>query len=235
MEYSKITVIVPTINEERNIGKLISRLESLYPGVHIIVSDDGSSDNTKNVVLHAIKRYHGIKFLDRSKCEVHGLTASVVDAIGYVKTAYVIVMDGDLQHPPELINAIYGKLLEGSDVVIGVRRRIKRWGLQRRIISKCINLFAIIVFKIRGKPIASDMMSGFFGVKSNLFKSIVKHSRKGFVMEGYKVLLDLLRMLPYRSKYRISEMPYDTFHERIYGKSKFKLKHMVNTLKSILL
>jgi len=81
MDFAQVTVIIPTLNEEKNIDTLIQKLAGLYPGIHIIVSDDGSSDNTQEKVLLFAQKNLSIQLLDRSKEPIHGLSASVVDGI----------------------------------------------------------------------------------------------------------------------------------------------------------
>ena len=50
MKWNKLTIILPTLNEEENIKKLLYKLRFLYPGARIIVSVDGSKDNTQRIV-----------------------------------------------------------------------------------------------------------------------------------------------------------------------------------------
>jgi glycosyltransferase involved in cell wall biosynthesis len=92
MDYSDTTVVIPTLNEEKNIYELLSSLFDNYHGISIIVADDGSSDNTKRLV-RATKSI----LLDRANKNIHGLTASVIEAVKQINTKYTIVMDGDMQ------------------------------------------------------------------------------------------------------------------------------------------
>ena len=228
LKYLDLTVIIPTLNEMGNIGRVISELKRLYPGVRIIVSDDGSTDGTMDEVLNIGDR--DVRFLDRGGKKVHGLTASVVDASMLVRTRYIIVMDGDMQHPPQLVRRIYRKL-RSYDVVVGVRVSVKNWGIHRIVLSKGITIISYVVFAIRGKPVTRDMMSGFFGIRSSFMKKIVRENRRGFVMRGYKVMLDMLRMAGPGTS--ICEVEYSTFHNRLHGKSKLRIRRMAEVLESI--
>ncbi|MGC8648156.1 MAG: glycosyltransferase [Candidatus Micrarchaeia archaeon] len=227
--FSSFTIIIPTLNEEKNIAKLLSLLTRSYKGVHIIVSDDGSTDNTRKEVLKAESQNSNIALFEHDKYMEHGLTASIVDASLKVNTDYIIVMDGDLQHPPELVKSI-AKRMRKSDLCIGTRTEVKNWGIYRKLLSKSISYFVYFVFKLRGKPTCSDMMSGFFGIRANLLKKLAKERREEFVLGGYKVLLDILRMLDKKTK--ISEVRYATFHPRVVGKSKLRIRHMLEVLVS---
>ena len=78
---AQLTVITPTLNEERNIDKMITRLLSLYPQVSIIVADDGSTDGTAEIVRDWENENPKISFLDRKDEAIKGLTISLVDAL----------------------------------------------------------------------------------------------------------------------------------------------------------
>lgn len=231
MEYGNLTIIIPTLNEQESIGILIKKLEKLYPKVNMIVADDGSTDDTRRIVTSATKRNLRVRFLDRSSRKLHGLTISVVDAEMLVNTKYTIVMDADLQHPPELIKKIYERLGKGADLAIGSRETVKDWQLYRKIISKTVTAFSIFIFKLKGKRTVNDMMSGFFGIKTSVFKHAIESNKSKFVPSGYKVLLDILNTINENTK--IVEVPYKTFHRRLHGASKSGVRQMIDLLHSI--
>jgi len=231
MDFSETTVIIPTLNEAGNIGRLIKRLSKLYYGINIIVCDDGSTDGTAERVKKIAASDHRVMFVDHSKAGVKGLTASVIYAAELVATPKIVVMDGDMQHPPELVGKI-AHMLDESDLCIGIRTHVNNWGWYRRFLSKGISYFSYFIFKIRRKRTCDDMMSGFFGIKTKLFKRIIAEHKEEFVLRGYKVLLDTLRML--NKGVKISELPYITFHPREKGWSKLKIRHMVDVLISTL-
>ncbi|MBI2663982.1 glycosyltransferase [Candidatus Woesearchaeota archaeon] len=215
MNYADTTVIIPTLNEAKSVGELIKIIKSSYKGITIIVADDGSGDGTKEIV-----RKLDAKLLDRTNASVHGLTASVVDAAKTAETRFIIVIDGDLQHPPEKIREIAAMLREGNDVVIGTRAKVAgKWPLQRKIMSAAATGLA----RIRLMRNIKDPMSGYFGIKAELFKE------KRFEEKGYKVLFDLLKQLP---NARIANVYY-TFGERAAGKSKIGGKQIISFLKAI--
>lgn len=232
-DFSDLTIIIPTLNEVRNIPKLVPLLLKSYRNASIIVADDGSTDGTGAAVRWIARSDNKVKLLDRGARTVHGLTASVLDAALITKTEKIVVMDGDMQHPIDKVGSM-AKMLDRFTLVVGVRTKVKNWGIQRRIISKCMSSFVYSYFRLRGLPTTSDMMSGFFGMRTGTFKSIIKRDRKGFVEPGYKVLLDILRVVG--SDVRMCEVRYGTFHERAHGKSKLSalgINHASDTLKSI--
>ena len=63
-EYSDLTVIIPTLNEEGNISSIIRELAKRYAGVHVIVSDDGSTDKTKKEA----ETHHGHRRRENDSC-----------------------------------------------------------------------------------------------------------------------------------------------------------------------
>lgn len=227
--YSNLTVVIPTINEGESIGRVVSALVRGYPGIRVVVADDGSSDRTKGIVESMRARNRNVVLLDRSRKSVHGLTASVLDAAMRTRTGKLVVMDGDMQHPPENVARI-SRALDSYPIVVCVRTRVRGWPAHRMIMSKCMAGVAYAVFRLRHKPTTRDMMSGFFGIRTRILQRMVRGRRSAFVMPGYKVLLDVLRLSPPGTE--VAEVPYATFHARKAGKSKLGSRHMLHTLSS---
>ena len=195
--YENVTVIIPTYNEEANIPILLGLISRFYPGISIIVVDDGSTDKTQNEVKSfANKVKENITLIDRSNEPIKGLTASVIDAVKQLKTDYFIVMDGDLQHPPEYVRLIIEKLFQEFDIVVAVRDDIaRRWTLQRIVTQKGAALLGKTRLILRGIVI-KDPMSGFFGGKTSFVLELISKNEKKFTKQGYKVLFDILKMIP---------------------------------------
>ncbi|MGC8537888.1 MAG: glycosyltransferase [Candidatus Micrarchaeia archaeon] len=230
--YSNLTIIIPTLNEAKNIKTLIGTLLRRYRGVRIIVADDGSTDGTQNEIRSFGARSKGrVVLLDRSRKAVHGLTQSVIDAAMHVRTRDIIVMDADLQHPPDKVRLL-AEALEEYRLVIGVRAEVANWGLYRTVVSKSVSAFCNTVFFIRGKKTSHDIMSGFFGIRAELFKRIISEHGDRYVGRGYKVLLDTLKFIDRDEK--VGEVEYTGFHDRVYGKSKANYKILRNILVSTL-
>src|SRR3990167_553648 len=125
MNYTGTTVIIPTLNESQNITELLETIRRNYPEAKVIVADDGSTDGTKEKAAAIERKNPNIKLLDRSNDKTHGLTASVIDAVKTADSEFVVVIDGDLQHPPEKIKEITKKLGEGNDIAIGTREKVE--------------------------------------------------------------------------------------------------------------
>lgn len=229
--YEDTTVIIPVLNEEKTIGKLIKILEKMYPQVSIIVSDDGSKDKTQEVVKKIGKSNKKVKLIDRGRKSVKGLTISVLDGIELTKTEYSLIIDGDLQHPPEKIKEIIGKLRKGNDLVVGYRKTVcVDWPWYRRVITKSGLLLGKARLVITGVS-CKDILSGFFGFKTVLIKDVLKNNKNSFEMEGYKVLFDILKNLNRNTQ--VVDVPF-SFDVRREGYSKLSNKIMIKYLKSIL-
>ena len=227
MGYSDITIIIPTLNEARNIGDLLMMLLRSYKGAKAIVADDGSGDGTRGIVQRIGRKHRSVIFLDRRSSGTHGLTASVLDAALNVKTAYFVVMDGDMQHPPEKVAEIVEKLRRGCDIVIGTRTKVEGgWPAQRKLMS----VIATTAARIRLMKNVKDPMSGFFGAKAGLLRKAIAKSSGRFEREGYKALFDLLKILP---NAKTCEVPY-VFGERLRGESKIGQKQVFSFVRSLL-
>ncbi|MFW9852797.1 MAG: glycosyltransferase, partial [Candidatus Thorarchaeota archaeon] len=182
-----------------------------------IVSDDGSTDRTSELVT-TFDGNLDVLFLDRKKEKIHGLTISVLDAIKTCKTPYFLVMDGDLQHPPEAIVEFYKLLGENNDLVAGNRIKVVgKWPLHRKLMSYIAALMGKITLILKRRNSIKDIMTGFFGSKTELWESIINKEWEKFTLEGYKVLFDFLKIYP--EKLKISYVDY-VFGTRDYGESK---------------
>ena len=123
-----ISIVAPLYNEKESIPSLIKRLNALMDAtplsIEVVLVNDGSRDETAALMQQVAlmdKRYHCI-FLARNYGHQIALSAGLAKARG---TEGVMVIDGDLQDPPELLTAFYEKYKEGYDVVYAVRTKRK--------------------------------------------------------------------------------------------------------------
>lgn len=224
-----VTLLIPTFNEEESIAATLDYVLRLYQDINIIIADEGSKDKTHEIV----KPYCNgrIQLLDRSNATHHGLTVSIMEAAMLVKTPYFIVMDADLQHPPEKLKEIHDQLREGKDVVVGARPSLpKEWSLFRRMQSNIANWLAQVRLLLTGKC-TEDPISGFFGGRTDLFQNVIKHYEHRFVKEGFKILVDYLKLLPKSTNVGVVHFE---FRMRENGTSKIGKKHVIAHLKSLI-
>lgn len=124
MSRPHVNIIIPLYNEEEVFEELVNRLDKVileFPKtIEVILIDDGSQDDTPDLIKAlALKNenYQGI-FLSRNFGHQLALTAGLSEANA---TEGVMVLDGDLQDPPELLQDFHNEFKAGFDVVYGVR------------------------------------------------------------------------------------------------------------------
>ena len=227
---NNLTVIIPTLNEEKNINNMISELIKLYPGVSVIVADDGSTDQTREIVEQFHVNNELIRFLDRKHEEVKGLTISLIDALKITETQFFIVIDCDFQHPPEKIGEGLNLLVNGKQLVIGSRESVEGWSLSRKIISWGAATLGKTSLWLRRRQRPKDIVSGFFGGETNAILSIIQEHPKTISPRGYKLLFDILKVLP--REIQIGEFMY-SFKTRQAGESKIGFKHILVYFRSL--
>jgi|WetSurMetagenome_2_1015567.scaffolds.fasta_scaffold00504_9 polyisoprenyl-phosphate glycosyltransferase len=133
----RVSVIVPVYNEEGCVSilavRLIKVLES-YSGYEIIFINDGSSDNTLKVLKQLHSKNNKIHFLSFSRNFGHqnALRAGTKFASGDC----IISLDGDLQHPPELIPDLIEKWNEGYDIVYTIRENDEKTSTFKKVTGK---------------------------------------------------------------------------------------------------
>jgi glycosyltransferase involved in cell wall biosynthesis len=132
-----LSVVIPVYNESSLINELVKRVKTnvnlITDDYEIIIVDDGSQDNTWNLIENEAKsenRIKGIKF-SRNFGHHYAITAGLHNSNG----EWVVVMDGDLQDRPEVIPDLYKKVQEGFDVVF-VSRQNRPEKLYYRIAQK---------------------------------------------------------------------------------------------------
>jgi len=219
------TIILPTYNEEENIANMITSLRGLYPGFHILVMDDNSTDHSKELV--GSLNLPNVKFFVRAPDD-RGLTASICQGIVEADTDLFINMDSDFQHPLSAIGPIYDDLCNGSDLCIGIRKDRVALGLKRWLGSWMFHILASATLFFRRKKRTKDIMSGLFGGRTDMFRPVIEENRKDFEMSGFKALFDILKFAP--SGIVIGEVPYE-FGERHSGSSKISPNIVISTLR----
>lgn len=119
----EISVVVPVFNEDENVEPLLQRLvpilEKVAASFEVLFVDDGSRDAT----LAALRRLHAkdarVKVVALSRN--FGKEVAIAAGLDYARGAATVIMDADLQHPPEMINAFVARWREGYKNVYGQR------------------------------------------------------------------------------------------------------------------
>jgi dolichol-phosphate mannosyltransferase len=223
----RFTIILPTLNEGATIVKMMTTLTDLYPSSRIIVVDDSSTDGTGEKVRRFSSSNPQVTLVERCGQE-KGLNASILDGIMKSTTEFFVVLDADFQHPPESVADIMTSLLEGNDIVIGVRRNRESLSMGRRLSSMGAHGLANTYLWWNGQPRTNDTMSGFFGSRTELCQNIIDDNSNEFESQGFKALFDLLKFSP--KDIKVGEVPFE-FGERVGGESKLSSTIVLSILK----
>jgi dolichol-phosphate mannosyltransferase len=223
-----VSVIVPTINEAENLPRLLRRIRKALGGVayEVIIVDDDSTDDTP-IVCQQLARRHPLRLVLRHGAE-DGLGGAVLHGMALARGGTLVVMDADLQHPPEAIPYLLSPLKNGeADFVLGSRyvaggtMAAEEWTLPRQLNSRAATLLA--------RPIAGrrvrDPMSGFFALNREAYRAAARR----LTPIGYKIALELICKC--RMK-RIVEVPIH-FAARAAGESKLDAREQARYLRHL--
>jgi dolichol-phosphate mannosyltransferase len=210
------TIIVPTFNEGGNISALVTRLGTAFAGraAEILFVDD-STDDTPGVITDVARTASlPVRLIHRTAAErVGGLAGAVQAGIRSSQARFVLVMDGDLQHPPEMAPLVRDT---AEDVDMAVASRYAGAGdasglsgRYRRLVSSGSTVLAKACFPVRVGKVCTDPMTGFFCFRRDAVDTQLLRPR------GFKILLEILA----RHDLRVAELPF-TFGERLAGESK---------------
>ncbi len=137
------SVVIPVFNEEENLELLHRRLskvlQSSCEDYEIILVDDGSRDNSLQVMRRLRESNPRVKLISFSRNFGHQM--AITAGIDYASGSAVIVMDADLQDPPEVVPRLIEKWREGHDTVYAIRKSRKDPILKRTIAFVFYRLF----------------------------------------------------------------------------------------------
>lgn len=148
----RLSVIVPTYNEARNIGELVRRLSELLdriPGsdYEIIVVDDDSPDRTWELAQDLSLQYPKLRVMRRT--QERGLSTAVIRGWQAARAEVLAVIDADLQHPPEIVLKLWEQIERGADLAVASRHveggGVSDWSLQRRVLSRAAQMLGLAI------------------------------------------------------------------------------------------
>lgn len=206
-----VTIVIPTLNEEKAIGLVLDELISLgYSRDRIIVVDGYSNDNTVKIALEK-----GVKVIYQHG---PGKAGAIQTALENVNTSYMLVMDGDYTYDPK---GIENMLIHADkyDEIIGVRK--SNIPLLHRIGNKIINSTFNMLFGSR----LSDVCSGMYLVKVEALKDLE------FKSKDFGVEVEVAAHI--YSTGRITEIPIN-YRKRIGDKKLKSFRDGFNIIKTIL-
>nr|MDJ0776095.1 glycosyltransferase [Mastigocoleus sp. MO_167.B18] len=146
------SLVIPTYQERENIALAIKMLSSLLDeclagNYEIIVVDDDSPDRTWKVVENLTKQYPQLRVMRREK--ERGLSSAVIRGWQIAQGRILGVIDGDLQHPPEVLIELLGLIKQGSDLAVASRHvdggGVSSWSFIRRFLSRGAQVIGLIL------------------------------------------------------------------------------------------
>jgi len=155
-----LTVICPAYNEEEvisffyeSISKTLKDCSELYDYKMLFVLD-GCTDNTFEILKNIAKKDSYVQIISLSKNFGHQMC--LVAGMDHTESDIIIMMDSDLQHPPELIPKLLRNYEEGYDIVYTVRKEIKAESFFKRLTSRWFYSFLRILSSLNLSPGEAD-------------------------------------------------------------------------------
>ena len=207
-----IAVIVPTFNERGNPGPLVEQVTAALGSVpfRIVFADDSTDRTTREI--DDLARANPAVSLNHSPTR-RGLARAVVEVLDDRTEETVVVMDGDLQHPPSIVPQLIAALDAGADIAVASRyatggHELGLSGPLRRLVSRESSRVARVVLPAAQRT--SDPLSGFFAFRRAILAGATLQP------VGFKILLEILVR---SDASRVVDVPY-TFDRRLRAASK---------------
>ena len=221
----KIGIIIPTYNEEENIGSLVDAIKSCIPNSEIFVVDDTLENGSKRILQDKslVHYFHRGKKLGRGTAVIFGLE----QALKKIDIEVFVEMDADFSHDPrELKEKIDFFIKDDLDMLIASRyaknSRIINWNIFRRIFSLLSNFLAKMVLKIP----CTDYTNGFRFYSKRAAEKVV--NKCGKIGGGFIVLSEILVVM-HSNNYKIGELS-TVFVNRKRGESSVGIKLIFSSL-----
>ncbi|MFM6023139.1 MAG: glycosyltransferase [Dolichospermum sp.] len=225
-----LSVVIPTYKERDNIENVVNILSGLLdktiPGNYeLIVVDDDSPDRTWEVAENLIPDYPQLRVMRRQ--EERGLSSAVIRGWQAARGSILGVIDGDLQHPPEVLTQLWQKIEQGADLAVASRHveggGVSSWSVIRRFLSRGAQVLGLVILpEVVGR--VSDPMSGYFMVRRNAIANTTLNPI------GYKILLEVIGRGQIGA---IGEAGY-IFRERTEGESKVTWKEYIEYIQHLI-
>ena len=215
MDFSKIIVLIPTLNEAKNLSILIPELFRRLPGISVLIVDDRSTDGTAPLLAELQRTFPRLSYIIRQGEKGYGRACLEGFRRSQARPFEAIVtMDADFSHDFNAIPGLAAHLPE-YDVVIGSRYipggAIANWHRHRRLLSRFANWYVGFILQM---PIR-DVTTGFNAYAASALRTI---DLNGIAADGYAFLVELKYRLR-QKRCRFVEHPI-TFSERREGQSK---------------
>ncbi|NTW19516.1 MAG: polyprenol monophosphomannose synthase [Nostocales cyanobacterium W4_Combined_metabat2_030] len=224
------SLIIPTYNESKNILAVVHLLsnlldEALPNNYELIVIDDDSPDRTWEIAQKLTKDYPHLRVMRRQG--ERGLSTAVIRGWQVAEGQILGVIDGDLQHPPEVLLKLLESIDQGADLAVASRHipggGTSDWQWHRRFLSRGAQFLGLMILPGVVSRVC-DPMSGYFLVRRD---AISQHLMNPL---GYKILIEILGRCQIN---HIVEVAY-IFQERQEGTSKVTWRQYLDYLLHLL-
>jgi polyisoprenyl-phosphate glycosyltransferase len=174
-----LSIIIPVYNEAESILPLCDEINTLVKKeVEIIFVDDGSTDKTLEIIKAYSSTNNQYKCISLSRNFGHqnALMAGMEHATG----DEIIIMDGDLQHPPALINEMLKKLQQGYDLVLTKRNKTANIGWIKKTAASAFYSFINLISETKIEPNVAD----FKAFNRKVLNSLLQFKERELFLRG---------------------------------------------------
>ena len=165
----KVSIVLPAKNESAAIGQTLAQIQQLQLAHEIIVVNDGSTDQTKQVAETA-----GAKVVTHPYSKGNG--AAIKTGARTATGDIIVFMDADGQHDPQDIPRLIEKIEQGYDLVVGARQKGSQASIGRGIANALYNNLATYMTEQK----VEDLTSGFRAVRADKFREFLYLLPNGF-------------------------------------------------------
>ncbi len=214
IDHKLLAILIPVFNEEKNIPLLLDRISSsLLNIIHyeVLFIDDGSTDNTLETIKNICLTSTNVHYISFSANFGH--QNALKAGIDHCQGDIVISLDGDLQHPPELIPEMLRKWQDGFDIVHTCRRNTQSTSMFKKLSAGFFYRFINLISSVHLQPGVAD----FRLIDKKVLLSLREFKENDLFFRGIVASIG----------YKQSQIDY-TPGDRIHGNTKYSMKKMIS-------
>lgn len=214
----KLSVVLPVYKEAKNLAIFIPDIEKTFGDValEIIIVDDNSQDETKEMIDYFNAEFKNIKLITRPK--LMGIGSAIRDGYNTARGEYILSSDADLSFRTGSMLRLYEKIQEGYDLVLGYRHGMGGVYEKKTPVVKIKYIFSkvgnIVVRKLSGINVR-DFSANFRIIRRDAWLRLK-------TVENTNALLFEMIIKAKKRGFKIAEIPI-SFYERKFGESKLNL------------